>query len=139
MAIRLPDRVEISSAASPNEPCEFCHQPGCADPDDLDSWAQHLVSVHGYQIETDSGVPNAWDRTIALTLVGWSPRAKFRPNTRVTVNDHAPGDYQERRGTVVGWLPDSSEYCVRFDEDPIVGWLASDSLEQFVRTTWIAR
>ena len=129
MVIKLPDIFDIGSDAETNRPCEFCRIEDVADPDDLNKWADHLRTVHGYRFETDKpGRP----RKVRLALTGWSSRAKFQPNDRVTVNDKAPSDHQQRRGTVVGWLAKSSEYCVRFDEEPVIGWLNSDWLRTFV-------
>jgi hypothetical protein len=134
MALSLPDHFAIFDSDETNLPCCFCDVRGVADPDDLAKWAEHLATVHGYRVASDEPRAGGSPRTIRLTLASWSPRAKFQPNQRVTVGENARGDYREQRGTVVGWHARDSEYCVRFDQEPVIGWLASDWLEAFVKT-----
>jgi hypothetical protein len=132
MAISLPDSYAITSADETERLCEFCLQPGVIDPDELDRSAEHLVSVHGYALEMDDHGNDRPYRTLRFRLVDWSARAKFRPNERVDVNGKAPTDYGGRRGTVVGWHSDTSDYVVRFDEEPVSGFLRSDCLQHRV-------
>jgi hypothetical protein len=116
-------------------PCPLCGSQE-RNPDDMSKWAAHLTELHGYSVVEDTPRPpdGSKPRTIRLELTGWSTKAKFRPNQRVNVKaDSRPRDYAGRRGTVVGWHPGTSEYVVRFDEDPVYGFLSSHTLEAYVR------
>ncbi|HEV8318737.1 MAG TPA: hypothetical protein VGQ10_15080 [Vicinamibacterales bacterium] len=49
-----------------------------------------------------------------------------------TIRMMRPMGYAGRRGTVSGWNAAASEYAVAFEE-PILGWVASNTLEPFVK------
>ena len=137
MAIHLPEVVEITDQDQ-HRPYQFCDDRLAADPDEMDRWAEHLVSRHGYRVVADQDHDSdrrSVSRLIRLELAGWSPQAKFQPNTRVNVlKKHLmhPMGCAGRRGTVVGWHARASEYCVAFDEEPVFGWLASSVLERYM-------
>ena len=135
MARSLEPDLTITDWESPGL-CELCGSPG-RDPDNMDRWAEHLTTLHGYRVVEDQPRPvdGSQPRTMRLQLVGWSKKAKFQHNQRVNVKaESRPRDYAGRRGTVVGWYALASEYAVTFDERPICGWLSSRTLEAFTPT-----
>jgi hypothetical protein len=138
MAIHLPDDIKITDWDE-HRTCPFCVIDRAeTDPDDMDRWAAHLTTHHGYRVVDDRPRPvdEKAPRTIRLQLAGWSSKAKFQPNVRVdvkTIRMMRPMGYAGRRGTIVGWNAGASEYAVAFDEEPILGWLPSSTLEPFVK------
>ena len=129
MAIHLPDTLEVTDHDEHHD-CPFCGDPAAADPDDMDRWASHLAERHGFRVLKDARREGDRPRVITLEQVGWDTRAKLHANQRVTVKDDSrPRDYAGRRGTIVGWWPESSEYAVTFDESPVVGVLSSANLD----------
>ena len=132
MARSLEPELTITDWDKPG-PCELCGSPK-RDPDNMDRWAEHLTTLHGYRVVEDRPRPvdGSQPRTIYLQLVGWSEKAKFQHNQRVNVKaESRPRDYAGRRGTVVGWNAPTSAYAVTFDEPPIYGWLSSRTLEAY--------
>ncbi len=94
MARSLEPDLTITDWESPGL-CELCGSPG-RDPDNMDRWAEHLTTLHGYRVVEDQPRPvdGSQPRTMRLQLVGWSKTAKFQHNQRVNVKaESRPGNY----------------------------------------------
>jgi hypothetical protein len=117
-----------------HHPCQYCGSPDC-DPDEIDIWVNHLVTVHGYQVVDDipGDAKGEKPRTVRLKLIGWTEHAKFAANQRVIVRAgvqqrHLVGQH----ATVVGWNPSTAEFAVSFDSGPDYAVLDPKDLDPFV-------
>lgn len=129
MAMRLEQTLTITDLDGLGA-CAFCGSPK-RDPDDMDQWAGHLTTIHGYRVVSDTPrEASQRARTIILELGSWSVEAQFQANNRV---DIAPAWQKEgeRRGTVVGWIPATTQYIVAFDREPLTRVLPADALAPY--------